>query len=56
MYMYMHVYVLVCACVCTCIGLLRITNKQPQTKLPGIAATKRKALPVMGRCPRRGRL
>ena len=36
--------------------LVRITNKQPWTKLPFIAAAKREDLPVMGRCPRRGKL
>ena len=43
----MHVYVYVCASVCTCIGKLRITNKQPRAKLPGIAATKQEALPAL---------
>ena len=37
-------------------NLLRITNKQPLTKLTGIATTKRESLPVMGGCPRRGQL
>ena len=56
MYKSMDVYVRVCACVCTCIGKRRITNEQPQNKLPGIAASKRDALIVIAGCPRRGKL
>ena len=52
----MHVYVRVCACVCTRIGELRMTNKQPRTKLSTIAVSKLESLSVMGGCPRRGKL
>ena len=54
-YMYVCVHVFVSVCTCVYIGQLRISNQQPQTKLPDIAATKCEALPVKGGCPRRGK-